>query len=82
MSFHITGNHPTREIGPEDFKDYPLAWVVHFPSGHETLQIAVHGDGLTDNDAIDAATEFLEKRNYWKGQPTDEEGIRAVRYRG
>jgi len=57
-SFFITGNHPTREVDPADCGGEPM-WVVHFPRGFETLDVAVIGHGLCDADVIDAAMEFL-----------------------
>ena len=57
-SFFITGNHPTREVDPAERGGEPM-WVVHFPRGFETLDVAVLGHGLCDADVIAAAMEFL-----------------------
>ena len=57
-SFFITGNHPTREVDPADCGGEPM-WVVHFPRGFETLDVAVIGHGLCGADVIDAAMGFL-----------------------
>ncbi len=58
-SFHITGNHPTREADAED-RQSP-AWIVAFQRGFEQLQVAVYGDGLCEADAEEAAIEWLTK---------------------
>lgn len=81
ISHHITGNYPLREIGPEDFEDYPLAWIVHFPRGFETFQIAVHGDSLEEQDAIEAAWEWASENipNSLNGDPGEEEDLYAVK---
>lgn len=61
VSYRITGNYPLRELDPEEIEaEYPK-WIVHFPRGHDTLQVAVYGDGLSEGDAVESANEFLSK---------------------
>lgn len=61
VSYRITGNYPLRELAPEELEAENPKWIVHFPRGHETLQIAVYGDGLNEGDAVESANEFLSK---------------------
>jgi hypothetical protein len=63
ISWHITGNYPLRELSAEDRADYSRKTLVHFPRGFETLQVAVYHDGQEDFYSIEAALEFLEKKN-------------------
>jgi hypothetical protein len=56
---HITGHYPLRLADAEDRK-LPR-WIVAFQQGFEQYQIAVYGDGLNEQDAEDAAIEFLSK---------------------
>lgn len=60
-SYHITGNHPVREIEPSPDDGAPQ--FVRIPCGFETLDIAVYGDGLSSSDAIESAFEFLKRRS-------------------
>jgi len=62
ISWHITGNHPTREIDPAEYQDEPMQ-VVHFQRGFETMQVAVYGNGLDESDCYEAAVEFLLKNH-------------------
>lgn len=58
-SYHIQGNHPTREIAPEDRAG--RCWIVAWQCGFEQFQLAVWGDGLSASDADEAAVEWMEK---------------------
>lgn len=70
-SFHIRGCFPVRELDAvtdADERTEPC-FAVQIPCGFETLDIAVYGTGLCESDAIDAAREFLERRNWFVGSP-------------
>lgn len=58
ISYHITGNHPSRLADPED-RNEP-SQIVNIPLGAEPLQIAVYGHGLNADDAISAAFDYLK----------------------
>ena len=64
ITAYITGNYPTREISATeaDERDEPI-YIVHFPRGFETLQIAVVGHGLSEYDCFEAANEWLQETN-------------------
>ena len=62
ISWHITGNYPTREIDPAEYFEEPMR-VVHFQRGFETMQVAVYGHGLCEADCYEAAVEFLMKNH-------------------
>ena len=75
-SWHITGNHPTRECKPADRGD-EACWLVSFPRGFEPLQIAVWGDGVHGWYACEAASEWLIKTHPNASSSSDEEDSTA-----
>ena len=75
-SWHITGNHPTRECKPAD-RGEETCWLVSLPRGFEPLQIAVWGDGLDASDASEAACEWLLKTHPNAASSSDDENSSA-----
>ncbi len=63
VSFHITGDHPTREIPIEDAAEHGRAFQVAFDRGFEPLLVNVYSDTCEEQDAEDAAFEFLAKHH-------------------
>ena len=80
VSYNITGTYPLRELDQEELEAEDPRWIVHFPCGFETLQIAVYGDGLGEGDAIEAASEFLAKKPGGKPGGEPEEDAFAMRF--
>jgi hypothetical protein len=75
-SWHITGNHPTRECKPADLFD-ESCWLVSLPRGFEALQIAVWGDGLDASDACESASEWLLETHPNAASSSDEDDSTA-----
>ena len=61
VSYHITGDHPTREILPQDRELHRRIFQVGFQRGFEPLLVNVYSDTANAQDAEEAAVEFLRK---------------------
>lgn len=61
VSYHITGDHPTREVPPGDRELHQRIFQVGFQRGFEPLLVNVYSDTATEQDAEEAAVEFLGK---------------------
>jgi hypothetical protein len=77
ITAHVSGTYPLRERSSDERDD--LAYIVHFPRGFETLDIAVYGHGLCASDAIEAGIEWIKKTAPDAFSPDDEENAFVTR---
>lgn len=61
VSWHITANMPSRELNPTAREQYRCIFQVGFNRGFEALLINVYSDRCNEQDAEEAAIEFLEQ---------------------